>query len=369
MTLSVSPSRWAFALALAAVTATNVVQYAEANQRLLVYTAVASDGFRHPSIPDAVKALDKLGADNDIDMVHCNDIDEFGNLNLTQFDALAFVSAAGSILNTDGERNMRKYIENGGGYVGIHEASCAATKTPWYLRLVGAQFSYHPELCRATLDVLDHDHPSTWHLNETWEVYDEMYNFQSNPRDVGAHILLSPDESTYWDKIQSSSYREKIQGRHPLAWYREGNLLTDPAHITIGGGLDNVRADVRKGTQGKGGDGRSWYTALGHTHAVWQKDDFLQHILGGIQWVLDSTSIASNQLSPGPNTPGQPYNGTTTASKKIQAGKPAPPPSTAPTLQPDSKAAKASGAPAGVTATIGTVVAGMLISGLAFVVV
>lgn len=356
------------ALALAAAYA---ISGALANQRVLVYTAVASDGFYHPSIPDAVKAMKKLGEDNDIDMIHCDDRDDFANLNLTQFDALAFVSAAGSILTKDGEKNMRHYIENGGGYVGIHEASCAATSTPWYLRLVGAQFSYHPELCHATLDVLDRDHPSTWHLNETWDVYDEMYNFQSNPRDLNAKILLSPDQSTYWDKIQSLSYRTSIQGRHPLAWYREGNLLTDPAHVTIGGGLDNVRADVRKGIQGKGGAGRSWYSALGHTHAVWSQDDFLQHVLGGVQWVLDSTSIRSNQLEPGPDTPGQPYNGTTPARKKLQDGKPTPTASSVPTLSPNAKAAKTNAAAPGLLASGGliTVVTGAFAVGVALIAV
>lgn len=282
-----------------------------ARQRVLLFTAVADDGYRHPSIPDAVEAMRQLGKDNQVDMLHCDDRDEFADLDLTQFDALAFISAAGSVLTNKGAAKMRRYITNGGGYVGVHEASCAATKVPWYLRLVGAQFSYHPEITRATMDVLDRHHPSTKHLNETWEVYDEIYNYQSDPRDLGATILLGADESTYWDKIQPQSERAKVQGSpHPIAWYREGNLLTAPAHHTLGGGLDNTRAAIQKGIAGSGGAGRSWYTGLGHTHACWQKDDFLQHVWGGVAWVLDSPSIASNNASSA-DAPGQKFNGTT----------------------------------------------------------
>lgn len=307
-------------LAFVALSCSIYIGTALANQRVLVYTAVAPDGYYHPSIPDAVAAMKKLGEENEIDMIHCDDRDEFAKLNLTQFDALAFVSAAGSILTTDGEANMREYIENGGGYVGIHEASCAATAVPWYLRLVGSQFNYHPELCRATINVLDESHPSTRHLGPTWEVYDEIYNFLSDPRDLGATVLLSPNQSTYWDEIQSLEERNKIQGSpHPIAWYREGNLLTHPSHTTLGGGLDNTKAAIRKGTQGSGGDGRSWYTSLGHTHACWSQDDFLQHVLGGVQWVLASDSIASNQASPSKHAVGQAYNGTTPAKTAMTA--------------------------------------------------
>ncbi|PWN28115.1 class I glutamine amidotransferase-like protein, partial [Jaminaea rosea] len=279
-----------------------------ANQRVLLYTAVANDGFYHPSIPAAVRAMKQLGEDNQVDMVHCNDRDEFEDLDLSQFDALAFVNAAGSILTKKGAGHMRNYIENGGGYIGVHEASCAATSTPWYLRLVGAQFSYHPEMSSATMDILDHDHPSTAHLPDRWDVVDEFYNFFSNPKDLGATVGVAADESTYWDEIQPLKERAKLQGSpHPISWWREGELLSAPKS-KLGGGLDNLRKDIRKGIQGSGGAGRSWYTGLGHTSACWKKDDFLQHVWGGLTWVLDSTTIASNQLQPGPDTPGQKYN-------------------------------------------------------------
>lgn len=275
------------------------------NQRVLLYTAVASDGYRHPSIPDAVKALRQLGEDNNVDMVHCNDRNDFADLDLDQFDALAFISAAGSVLTKKGAANMRKYIARGGGYVGIHEASCAATSVPWYLRLVGAQFTYHPEITHATMNVLVRDHPSTQHLNSTWEVYDEIYNYASDPRKVGATVLLGADESTYWDKIEPSSARAKIQGSpHPIAWYREGDLLTKPSHTRLGGGLDNSKTDIRKGIEGSGGPGRSWYTGLGHTHMCWKQDDFLQHVWGGMSWVLASPSLASSDPS-NKDAPGQ----------------------------------------------------------------
>jgi hypothetical protein len=42
---------------------------------------------------------------------------------LDQFDALVFISTSGHALTPQGARNMRRYIEAGGGWMGIHEVS------------------------------------------------------------------------------------------------------------------------------------------------------------------------------------------------------------------------------------------------------
>jgi type 1 glutamine amidotransferase len=34
------------------------------------------------------------------------------------------------------------------------------------------------------------------------------------------------------------------------------------------------------------GQGRVFYTALGHNEYVWEMPEFQQHILGGIEWAL-----------------------------------------------------------------------------------
>jgi hypothetical protein len=64
------------------------------------------------------------------------------------------------------------------------------------------------------IEVLDPNHPSTKMLPERWPVEDEMcacirfrflrysyrscrYNFTSDPRKIGATVLLSVDESSY----------------------------------------------------------------------------------------------------------------------------------------------------------------------------
>jgi Trehalose utilisation len=65
------------------------------------------------------------------------------------------------------------------------------------LAALGALFDYHPALTNATVVVEDANHPSTSALPTRWQVQDEMYNFRSDPRGLGAVVLLSADETSY----------------------------------------------------------------------------------------------------------------------------------------------------------------------------
>lgn len=88
-----------------------------------------------------------------------------------------------------------------------------------------------------------------------------MYSFQSDPRAVGAKVLLAADESSYSDPGK----RMFDHGRpHPTAWCQERG------------------AGVQQGCVA----GRSWYTGLGHTVEIWSDELFLRHVLGGIMWAL-----------------------------------------------------------------------------------
>jgi type 1 glutamine amidotransferase len=282
-------------LALAILLLLSFTTYITATQKVLLYSRTA--GFRHESIPNAIAALEKLGKQHNFTTVSTENPKHFEKPNwLNQFDALVFISVSGQALTSKGEVNMMKYIENGGGYFGIHEACDALYKAPWYGRLVGAYFDYHPYIQHFTLDV-DHDHPSTSFLNDTWDVYDEVYSFNSDPRKVGKTVVLTVNPHSYKDPGGDTTKElAAAEGsKHPIAWYKEGSLLDQPSKH-VGGGVDDKHS-TPKNQRGKGGPGRSYYTALGHTKACWKDDVFLQHIQGALGWVLESPSIRSNKAS------------------------------------------------------------------------
>lgn len=284
------------------VTAMLHVLPADAKQRVLLYSRTA--GFRHASIPNAIEAFERLGKKNDVHMFNTEDESHFEDEEwVNNWDAIVFVSVSGTALNDKGAVNLMKYIENGGGFMGVHEACDAMYKSPWYGRLLGAYFDYHPYIQHFTVDVDSHDHPSTSFLGKTWEVYDEVYTFNSDPRKLGKKVIMTADPHSYKDPTGPGiSALRAVEGKHPIAWYKEGGLLDEPS-TNLGGGVMDKKS-TPKNQRGTGGDGRAFYTALGHTKSCWEEDDMVKHVWGGLKWVLDSPTIRSNNASLPSSAPG-----------------------------------------------------------------
>ncbi|KAF8752971.1 Trehalose utilization [Rhizoctonia solani] len=218
--------------------------------RLLIYTA--TEGYRHESIETATAALFQLGQQHNLKFDHTEDRTLFNDKNLAKYDAVVFLNNNDEVLNEDGKKAFQKYLNKGATLLAFTVAEPAYT-------------TQHFTREKLTFVVLDENHPSTKHLPDRWTYTEEVYHFRQNPRDVGAKILLSVDRDSYLDNIN----RTQAQGSpHPIAWYQER-----------GAGAQ----DPRKA-------GRSFYTSLGHLNSTWKNDIFLKHVLGGIQWSLDSNT-------------------------------------------------------------------------------
>jgi glucose/arabinose dehydrogenase len=200
-------------------------------------------GFRHSSIDDGIAAIAALGAANDFAVVATEDANAFNAANLANFEAVVFLNTTGDILNATQQAAFEQFVQNGGGWVGVHSAADTEYSWSWYGGLLGAYFESHPAIQQATVVVADQVHPSTAHLPERWVRTDEWYNYQANPRgDV--HVLATLSESTYSGGADGFD--------HPIAWYHDYD------------------------------GGRAWYTGLGHTDASYSEPLFREHLLGGI---------------------------------------------------------------------------------------
>ncbi|MBC7841539.1 MAG: ThuA domain-containing protein [Gemmatimonadaceae bacterium] len=212
--------------------------------RVLVFSKTA--GYRHESIDPGKKVLMALGAANGFVVDTTEDAAQIMEASLRKYDAVIFLSPTGNILDRASELDLQRYIEAGGGYVGIHAASDAEYDWRWYGRLVGGYFISHPDQQEATLRVVDNTHGSTKHLPAEWKRKDEWYNFKALAPDL--HVLLTIDESSYTGGTNGAT--------HPMAWYHD---------------VDG---------------GRAWYTELGHTVESYSDSLFLKHVLGGITYAI-----------------------------------------------------------------------------------
>lgn len=203
-------------------------------------------GFHHNSIIAGTRAITKLGSRNNFDVTCTDDPEKFTDKNLQLYKAVIFLNTTGNVLNSLQQKAFENYMKNGGGFMGIHSAADTEYDWPWYGKLVGAYFKSHPAIQNASLNVFNSEHISTKHLPKQWLRKDEWYNFKFLANDL--KVLITIDES---------SYRGGENGKfHPICWY----------HNYAGG--------------------KAFYTALGHTKKSYSDPLFLNHLLGGIKFVI-----------------------------------------------------------------------------------
>ncbi|MDB6018850.1 MAG: hypothetical protein JWR19_3339 [Pedosphaera sp.] len=218
--------------------------------KLLVFSKTA--GARHTSITNGIAAIQQLAVSNNFTVDATEDGAAFTDANLAQYKAIVFLLTSGDVLDTNQQAVFQRFIEAGGGFVGVHSAADTGRSWPWYGQLLGAYELNEPAgPASATIKVTDRFHPSTKALPERWVRSDDYYNFQTNPEGK-VHVLAWVDETT------ASNYFASAPGAmgfdHPIAWCQNFD------------------------------GGRSWYTALGHTDISYAEPLFQQHLLGGILW-------------------------------------------------------------------------------------
>ena len=178
------------------------------------------------------------------------DADFFKEETLQQFNVVVFLNTTGDVLDETQQIEFNRFIQAGGGFVGIHAAADTEYDWPWYGDLVGGWFQSHPNdpnVREGRVIVVDEEHEATSGLPAEWMKVDEWYDYRSVT--PGASVLLNIDEASYKrpDENPASAPR-------PISWYREFD------------------------------GGRMFYTGLGHTAESFSDPLYLGHLWGGIEY-------------------------------------------------------------------------------------
>ncbi|CAE6479127.1 unnamed protein product [Rhizoctonia solani] len=231
-----------------------------------------TDGFRHDSIPTAVKQLQVWGPYYNISFDATEDQEKFTVENLAQYDALLFVHTSGDIFDSTGQDAFEDYLAKGGNFAAVHAASTTYMLKPWapWTETLGATFIHHPKRQTATFVKETTGHPATNPTPDRWTFDEEVYSFTSDPRRLGAKLLYSVDSSSY----EETNVVDEQGKPHPIAWYQD---------YAAG-------AVIKSGGPGPGIAGRSFYSSLGHNNATWMDPTFMKHIMGGLVWTLASNT-------------------------------------------------------------------------------
>lgn len=220
---------------------------------LLVFQKIT--GFRDgPSVEAGERALREIAAAKGWSVVVTDRGGAITPSTLRHFDAVVWNNVSGDVLTLRQRAALRRYVERGGGFVGIHGAGGdLAYFWDWYAdTLLGARFKAHPtnpSFQDARVQVDRPGNAITAGLAPQWTMNDEWYSFTTNPRATGANVLLTIDERSYTPVGGGANI---AMGDHPIAWSRCV------------------------------GDGRAFYSAIGHrpeTYADANNRRFLEQAL------------------------------------------------------------------------------------------
>ena len=178
---------------------------------------------------------------------------------LRAYDGVLFASTTGDLPLPD-KQGFIDWIAAGHAFIGVHAATDTFHGFPPFIAMIGGEFLRHGP--QVSVDCINEDpaHAATKPLPAKWTVFDEIYQFKNFER-AKVHGLLTLDRNP----------NDKTPGDYPVSWCKNF------------------------------GQGRVFYTSLGHREDVWDPtavvagsrknaadvaSRYQDHVLGGILWAL-----------------------------------------------------------------------------------
>lgn len=229
----------------------------ESEANVLVFHKI--NGFDHgPSVDAATAAIKVLAEQLGWAVAVTDKAGVFNADTLAQFDVVVWNNNSGDVLTLTQRKAFETYMNNGGGFLGIHGSGGDSLYLwEWYAdELLGGRFIGHPsdpQFQHARVDI-EASKSGIGSANAPgWTMKDEWYSFQKSARELGADVVATLDESTYVPEgMRGQDLR--MGDDHPIAWTRCV------------------------------GEGRSFYSAIGHRPEVYHMPENLILLRDGLQW-------------------------------------------------------------------------------------
>lgn len=239
-------------------------QAQEPAKKVLFFTK--SSGFQHSVITrqgeelaHAERILVELGKKHGFEVVPSKDGRMFDPDKIGQWDAFAFYTTGDlTQAGTDGQPPMSpagkqallEAIRGGKGFVGFHCASdtfhSRGDQVDEFITMVGGEFSGHGAQQEAKITVVDPKFPGAGAFGSEFELMEEWYAQRNINDDL--HVLMVQNT----EGMEGPDYQRP---NYPMTWARQE------------------------------GDGRVFYTAMGHREDVWENPRFQELAIGGLKWV------------------------------------------------------------------------------------
>ena len=210
-----------------------------------------SAGYRHDVIPLSEIILTQLGTNSGaFEVIATEDMSEFSTGNLERYAAVMFYTNGEIPMSGVQKTALLNFIRSGRGFLGVHSATDTFYTWPDYLDLIGGYFNGHPWHQVVTIEVADAADPLVAFLGNSLQLNDEIYQI-SDFDYRGSRVLLRLDQTSV--DLSKTGVHQRFYG-WPLAWKRFF------------------------------GEGRVFYSALGHEASVWQDPRYQKILTNAILW-------------------------------------------------------------------------------------
>lgn len=185
--------------------------------------------------------------------------------NLKNYDLIIFYTQGdltkpnkeeAPVMAPGGVDDLLAWIRGGGRFMGLHAATDTfdgddeETVAP-FIEMIGAEFQTHGKQFVGTVKLVDPGHPAVAGLPETWTFNEEWYVFRKWNKDALRVLAL----------LDPGAEREKQEmynvPAYPVIWVRTF------------------------------GEGRVYYSALGHREDVWTNSTFQTSLISAVKWLMD----------------------------------------------------------------------------------
>ncbi len=236
------------------------IEIPEEDTEISVLVYHETGGFRHGSIDAGIAMVTEFGNELGWKVEASQTSDVFAGDSLSTYDVVIWLNTTGEDLLTDTEEAaFETYIQNGGGFVGVHSATDTYRNGSWlwYNDLVGAIVQVNPyhtaNNTSAIIDVVG-EHAAVEHLGNEWNKKDEYYYWERN----GGYLFSGNIDLLTVQATGANSY----DAARPVTWFKEYD------------------------------GGRSFYTALGHNASDYEGDENFRTMLQeAIIWAAEKGEL------------------------------------------------------------------------------
>ena len=242
------------------------------NKKVILAWADTRNGIgQHDSVSHALAVIERLGYESGVyDTYIRTDSDIIskkplmttgqpasGGPSLANVDAIFFLGHREIVLNAQQRADLLSFVrDDGKGFVGAHTGTTAFMSWPEFGEMIGGQYDDHPwGVTTAPVINEDPSFPATLQFPPVFTFTDEFYQTKGFSREK-SHVLLRLDMS----KLPSNSNVRITNGDFPLAWTKMY------------------------------GQGRVFYSSLGHDAKTWDNPDVYRMYFEAIKWALGLTN-------------------------------------------------------------------------------